>query len=86
MIAMVLGVLLFGRRLPELGRALEKWIVEFMRGLTGREDGANPPGNPGKKDDDQTPPGETPSLVPRPTRPPALPGRIVPEPPIAESG
>lgn len=30
-----LGILLFGRRLPEVGRSLGKGIVEFKRGLKG---------------------------------------------------
>lgn len=34
----VLGVLLFGRRLPEVGRYLGKGIVEFKKGLKGLED------------------------------------------------
>ncbi len=33
-----LGVLLFGRRLPEVGRYLGKGIVEFKKGLKGLED------------------------------------------------
>jgi len=33
-----LGVLLFGKRLPEVGRALGKGIVEFKKGLRGLED------------------------------------------------
>lgn len=37
-IAMVLGVLLFGKRLPEVGRSLGKGIVEFKKGLKGVED------------------------------------------------
>ncbi|MGE3806732.1 MAG: twin-arginine translocase TatA/TatE family subunit [Gemmataceae bacterium] len=32
------GVLLFGRRLPEVGRYLGKGIVEFKKGLKGLED------------------------------------------------
>ncbi len=35
---LVLGVLLFGRRLPEVGRHLGKGIVEFKKGLKGLED------------------------------------------------
>ncbi|REJ67173.1 MAG: Sec-independent protein translocase TatA [Planctomycetota bacterium] len=31
----VLGVLLFGKRLPEVGRSLGKGIVEFKRGIQG---------------------------------------------------
>jgi sec-independent protein translocase protein TatA len=37
-ILLVLGVLLFGRRLPEIGRYLGKGIVEFKKGLKGMED------------------------------------------------
>jgi sec-independent protein translocase protein TatA len=38
LIILVLGVLLFGRRLPEVGRYLGKGIVEFKKGLKGLED------------------------------------------------
>ena len=30
-----LGVLLFGKRLPEVGRSLGRGIVEFKKGLNG---------------------------------------------------
>ncbi len=33
-----LGVLLFGKRLPEVGRYLGKGIVEFKKGMKGLED------------------------------------------------
>jgi len=33
-----LGLLIFGKRLPEVGRSLGKGIVEFKRGLAGVED------------------------------------------------
>jgi sec-independent protein translocase protein TatA len=35
---LVLGVLLFGRKLPEVGRYLGKGIVEFKKGVKGLED------------------------------------------------
>ena len=35
---LILGVLLFGRKLPEVGRSLGKGIVEFKKGLKGLED------------------------------------------------
>jgi sec-independent protein translocase protein TatA len=35
---LAVGVLLFGRRLPEVGRYLGKGIVEFKKGLKGLED------------------------------------------------
>ncbi len=34
----VLGLLLFGKRLPEVGKSLGKSIVEFKKGLRGIED------------------------------------------------
>jgi sec-independent protein translocase protein TatA len=37
-VLIVLGVLLFGRKLPEVGRSLGKGIVEFKKGLKGLED------------------------------------------------
>ncbi len=36
-ILLVLGLLIFGRRLPEVGRSLGKSIVEFKRGIKGIE-------------------------------------------------
>lgn len=38
MLILGLGVLLFGKRLPEVGRSLGKGIVEFKKGLRGVED------------------------------------------------
>jgi sec-independent protein translocase protein TatA len=37
-IVMAVAVLLFGKRLPEVGRSLGKGIVEFKKGLRGMED------------------------------------------------
>ncbi len=34
----IVGVLLFGKRLPEVGKSLGKGIVEFKKGLKGIED------------------------------------------------
>lgn len=34
----VLGILLFGKKLPEVGRSIGKGIVEFKKGLRGVED------------------------------------------------
>lgn len=36
----ILGVLIFGKRLPEVGRSIGKGIVEFKKGLAGIEDDA----------------------------------------------
>src|SRR5262249_35227428 len=38
MILLIIGVLLFGRKLPEVGRYLGKGIVEFKKGIKGLED------------------------------------------------
>lgn len=37
----VVAVLLFGKRLPEVGRSLGKGLVEFKKGLRGIEDDLN---------------------------------------------
>jgi sec-independent protein translocase protein TatA len=38
LILLALGVLVFGRKLPEVGRYLGKGIVEFKKGIKGLED------------------------------------------------
>src|SRR5437868_15341468 len=38
MVLVVIGVLLFGRKLPDVGRYLGKSIVEFKKGVKGLED------------------------------------------------
>lgn len=38
LVLMLVAVLLFGKRLPEVGRSLGKGIVEFKKGLAGVED------------------------------------------------
>ena len=37
LVLLVLGLLIFGRRLPEVGRSLGRGIVEFKRGIKGIE-------------------------------------------------
>jgi sec-independent protein translocase protein TatA len=37
-VLLIIGVLLFGRKLPEVGRYLGKGIVEFKKGIKGLED------------------------------------------------
>jgi sec-independent protein translocase protein TatA len=37
-IVLVIGLLLFGSRLPQVGRSLGKTLTEFKRGLRGMED------------------------------------------------
>src|SRR2546428_9625077 len=51
-VLLILGVLLFGRKLPDVGRYLGKSIVEFKKGVKGLEDdldtgtGASPAAEP----------------------------------------
>jgi sec-independent protein translocase protein TatA len=42
MALLVLGVLLFGRNLPQIGRSLGKTVTEFKRGVKGLEDDFEP--------------------------------------------
>lgn len=35
---LLLGVLLFGRKLPDIGRSLGKTVVEFKKGVSGMEE------------------------------------------------
>lgn len=37
----IIGLLLFGKRLPEIGKSLGKSVVEFKKGLSGVEDDMN---------------------------------------------
>jgi sec-independent protein translocase protein TatA len=61
-VILVIGLLLFGKRLPEVGRSIGKGIVEFKKGLAGIED-----------EIDQAaaakPTGTAPTVTPAPMRP-----------------
>ncbi len=50
----ILGVLIFGKRLPEVGRSIGKGIVEFKKGLAGIEDDADKNVQGSKKLEDPT--------------------------------
>ncbi len=41
LIVAVVGLIFFGKRLPEVGRSLGKGIVEFKKGLSGIEEEVN---------------------------------------------
>lgn len=56
-ILLALGLLLFGRRLPEVGRSLGQGLVEFKRGLKGVTD---------EVEDESSKPGRKPSSQPLP--------------------
>jgi TatA/E family protein of Tat protein translocase len=46
LILLVLGLLIFGKRLPEVGRGLGRGIIEFKKGLKGVEDDVQAPPTP----------------------------------------
>lgn len=52
----VLGLLIFGKRLPEVGKSLGKSIVEFKKGLSGIEDDINKSISNDKSQADMLPP------------------------------
>jgi sec-independent protein translocase protein TatA len=41
-VVLVVALLLFGKRLPEVGRSLGKGILEFKKGIKGIEEDVNP--------------------------------------------
>jgi sec-independent protein translocase protein TatA len=43
LLLIILGILLFGKRLPEVGRSLGKTATEFRKGLKGLEDEVHVP-------------------------------------------
>jgi sec-independent protein translocase protein TatA len=59
-----IGILLFGKRLPEMGRSLGKGIVEFKKGLKGLEDEVEGGGTAARQE-------------PAPLEPPRPPQRVV---------
>jgi sec-independent protein translocase protein TatA len=58
LLLVLLGVLLFGRKLPDIGRSLGKTVVEFKKGVKGLEDEVNSD-SPSR-----------PAIEPEPVRPP----------------
>ena len=58
LLLLVLGSLLFGRKLPELGRSVGKTLVEFKKGMKGIEDEVSETSAPRA------------SIEPEPVRPP----------------
>ena len=50
----LVGVLIFGKRLPEVGKSIGKGIVEFKKGLAGVEDDLDQAADPKRLEGDQT--------------------------------
>jgi sec-independent protein translocase protein TatA len=57
-IILIVALLLFGRRLPEVGRSLGRGIVEFKKGLKGIEDEVTKAGEEDDKDHHKDPPSQ----------------------------
>ncbi|MFN7021644.1 MAG: twin-arginine translocase TatA/TatE family subunit [Phycisphaerales bacterium] len=78
-ILLALGLLLFGRRLPEVGRSLGKGIVEFKKGLAGVEEQVNEavkgPSTPSQSTLPPTQPTASPRIAP-PATPMGADGRV----------
>lgn len=56
-VLLVLGLLIFGRRLPDVGRSLGRGIIEFKRGIKGiEEEIEEESGKPASRLSDQTTP------------------------------
>src|ERR1700722_14991576 len=53
MVIAFIGLIFFGKRLPEVGRGLGKSIVEFKKGLKGIEDEIDEQGDPSEKEKEQ---------------------------------
>ncbi len=65
---LVIGVLLFGRKLPDIGRSLGKTVIEFKKGINGMEDEINSSSGPSRA-----------ALEPEPVR---APQRVTPSAPV----
>jgi sec-independent protein translocase protein TatA len=46
LLLVVLGILMFGRKLPDLARSMGKSMTEFKKGMNGIEDQVNEPSGP----------------------------------------
>jgi len=60
LLLLLLGVLLFGRKLPDIGRSLGKTVVEFKKGVSGLEEDVS----------SATSGGSRPAIEPEPVKPP----------------
>ena len=69
LVLLLLGVLLFGRKLPDIGRSLGKTVIEFKKGINGMEDEIS----------SSTSGANRPSIEPEPVKPPQ---RVTPSAPV----
>jgi sec-independent protein translocase protein TatA len=77
LLVLVVGILLFGRKLPEVGRSLGKTVTEFKKGVRGLEDEVSEPTStraaiepePVKAPQRVTPPTQKPTFDDAPAQP-----------------
>ncbi len=62
-VIMGVGLLIFGKRLPEVGKSLGKGIVEFKKGLAGIEDDVDKPTGTGDQATRPQPKEQTPPIT-----------------------
>lgn len=67
----LLGLLIFGKRLPEVGRGLGKSIVEFRKGIKGVEEEVETQARPPARLPDPQPVPPVPQAVAQTPAPPA---------------
>ena len=56
LVLLLLGLLIFGKRLPEVGKSLGQGIVEFKKGLSGVEDEIEKASREARKKEKSAPP------------------------------
>ncbi|MFO0851215.1 MAG: twin-arginine translocase TatA/TatE family subunit [Gemmataceae bacterium] len=69
LVLLLIGVLLFGRKLPDIGRSLGKTVIEFKKGINGMEEEIN----------SSTSTSPRPAIEPEPVKPPQ---RVTPSAPV----
>lgn len=69
LVLLLIGVLLFGRKLPDIGRSLGKTVIEFKKGINGMEEEIN----------SSTSTSSRPAIEPEPVKPPQ---RVTPSAPV----
>jgi sec-independent protein translocase protein TatA len=69
LVLLLIGVLLFGRKLPDIGRSLGRTVIEFKKGFQGMEDEINNVGTSSPRQ----------AIEPEPVKPPQ---RITPSAPV----
>jgi TatA/E family protein of Tat protein translocase len=69
LVVLIVGAIVFGNRLPEVGRMLGKGLMEFKRGLAGLEDELKVTGSPQQRQASQPPQFTMPQVPQRVVQP-----------------